>query len=235
VNAERCRSADHVTAVLATYNEASTICEILGRLERLGIRSIVVDDSSPDGTGAIAASFSNTTVVTRSRKLGIASAYIEGLRFALENSGAPYVVQMDAGLTHDPNDVPHLVDAMERGYDLVIGSRFASPGFPFFGYRTLISLQAAAMMRCLGVRVRDATSGFRCWRADFLRTLLLDVELGARGFAFQIELLYGASRRGRISEVPIRYLLTNSTFNRSMLMEAAAVFARLARRHRGNR
>jgi glycosyltransferase involved in cell wall biosynthesis len=211
--------------VIATYNEAESIGALLAGLR--DFHCIVVDDSSPDGTGAIVRTFAHATLLTRPAKLGIASAYVAGLRAALATE-AEWIVQMDAGGTHRPEDAEQLVQVAELfNADLVIGSRFLARGWR--GYRTAISLGAAWLMRRLGVPVHDATSGFRCWRADFLRGLDLDA-VRARGFAFQLELLYQAHRAGgSIVEMPIPYTLTTSTFNGGMVREALGVWMRLAR------
>jgi dolichol-phosphate mannosyltransferase len=133
---------------------------------------------------------------------------------------------MDAGMTHKPADVSRFLEQAEAtGSDLVIGSRFLSRSFR--GYRTMISYSAAFLMRRLGINVRDATSGFRCWRANRLATLDFS-QVQARGFAFQLELLYFAwSSGGKVSEMPIEYRLTNSSFNSKMLIEALKVYTRL--------
>jgi len=217
-----------ITAVIATYNEAATIGALLEGLREY--RCIVVDDSSPDGTGDIVQAFGHATLLTRPCKLGIASAYLAGLRAALATE-TEWIVQMDAGGTHRPEDALSLAAvAWGEDFDLVIGSRFVRR-FDWQGRRTAVSLGAAWLMRRLGVPVRDATSGFRCWRADFLRGLDLDA-VRARGFAFQLELLYQAHRAGaRILEMPIPYTLTNSTFNGEMVREALRVYGRLCRAH----
>jgi|LAHQ01.1.fsa_nt_gb dolichol-phosphate mannosyltransferase len=217
-----------ITAVIATYNEAETIGALLEGLREC--RCIVVDDSSPDGTGAIVRTFAHATLLTRPAKLGIASAVLLGLRTALATE-TEWVVQMDAGGTHRPEDAKKMASVTRLlGADLVIGSRFTSR-FDWHGRRTAISLGAAWLMRRLGLHVRDATSGFRCWRADFLRGLDLDA-VRARGFAFQLELLYQAHQAdGWIVEMPIPYTLTNSTFNGGMLREALITYGRLCRAH----
>lgn len=214
---------------IATYNEAQTIGVILDALGRHPV--VVVDDNSPDGTGAIAHRYANAQLVTRYHKHGIASAYITALRQAIA-TGSEFVVQMDAGLTHKPEDVQKLVATQSAtDADLVIGSRFCRMS-GIASYRTLISLGAAFLMRRIGVNVCDATSGFRLWRADLLDKVLAIGTPRAHGFAFQLELLYRASTLGaRIAECPIPYMLTNSSFNPAMVVEALRVYGGLVHDH----
>ncbi len=218
-------NSDDVTVVLATYNEAETIEQLLDQMK--DYRIVLVDDSSPDGTGEIARDYYNVEVVTRAGKLGIATAYLDGFRTAFARRST-YIVQMDAGLTHKPADVGRLVvQAQETNSDLVIGSRFLTKSVK--GPRTFISLGAAFLMRRLGINVRDASSGFRCWRTDTLAGMDF-VSVRARGFAFQLELLHRAWQAGgRITEMPIEYLLTNSSFNSGMLIEALRIYRGLWR------
>jgi len=222
-------SRDEAVVVLATYNEADTITAVLEGLRDFSV--IVVDDSSPDGTGEISRGYEHVEVLSRPSKLGIASAYLDGFRAALEKR-ASYIIQMDAGMTHKPTDVSRLLAQAEvTDSDLVIGSRFLSRGYK--GYRTLISCGAAFLMRRLGVNVRDATSGFRCWRAGRLEKLDFS-SVRARGFAFQLELLYQTwSGGGKITEAPIEYQLTNSSLNAKMLAEALGIYFRLWGRRLG--
>lgn len=216
--------------VIATYNEAATIQGILEALTDYHV--IVVDDSSPDGTGDLARAYAHVTVIDRPVKLGIASAYLDGLRAALDMR-ADYVVQMDAGGTHEPNRVISLVNTLlytPHAY-LAIGCRFGS-GYPL-SKRATISRVAAFLMRMLGVDVIDATSGFRAWRADLLREMDLG-DIKARGFAFQLEMLWQAHRwvskrqLANIVEVGIPYRLTNSSFRPWMIWEGLRTWARLA-------
>jgi dolichol-phosphate mannosyltransferase len=219
---------DDVMIVIATYKEARTIRQVLDGLREYAV--ILVDDNSPDGTGLIANEYMNVRVITRPQRAGVASAYVLGLREAVApGMPATYVVQMDAGMTHDPVDVPLLVSRAASTYaDLVIGSRFLQlPRVK--SYRTLLSLGAAGAMQLLGVQVYDATSGFRCWRASLLREVLSDWEPQAVGFAFQLEMLYRAWGlcHGRVVEEPVEYRLTNSSFRWEMVWEALRVYAGL--------
>jgi len=214
-----------VAVVIATYNEADTIGDILDGLT--GYDVIVVDDNSPDGTADIVTSYQNAKLILRANKRGIASAYLMGLQVAWAREPEDnYIVQMDAGGTHRPTDVKRLVSAaFHSNADLAIGSRFVRP-VRRQGRRTTLSLTAAWLMRRLGIDVRDATSGFRCWRRDMLTEVIGGIT--ARGFAFQLETLWAAHHAGaKIIEVPIDYKLTNSTFNGAMVREAMRVYLRL--------
>lgn len=179
---------------------------------------IVVDDNSPDGTGRIARKM-GVTVITRPAKMGIASAYYDGFLAALDYQPS-YIVQIDAGLTHNPRDIPRLLEKAREGYSLVIGSRKFG-----YGKRAMISRTAAMMMKLRGVNMPDVTSGFRCWRRSLLWAATRE-PFKAQGFAFQLETLYRA-RKAMMAAVPIEYKLTNSTFKASILVEALKVWATL--------
>lgn len=212
--------------VIATYNEAETIGQILANIV---YPVIVVDDSSPDGTASIARKL-GATVISRPKRDGIASAYCDGLMAALEME-PKYIIQMDAGLTHQPEDIKHLINMAMNGYDLVIGSRFMNPVKN--GYRSIISKIAASLMRRLGINVMDATNGFRCWEAKLLSWIIID-SFRAKGFAFQLEALYRAKNLGAdVAEVPIEYKLTNSSFRPWMIFEALKIYAGLWRQRNG--
>lgn len=201
--------------VIATYNEAATIRQII---EAVDWPVIVVDDSSPDNTGLIARS-AGAMVITRPAKSGIASAYFNGFRAALD-SRAEFIVQMDAGLTHNPVDVALLLATAQDGYDLVIGSRQFG-----WGYRAMISRSAAVLMRANGIKMPDVTSGFRCWRRSLLQRVA-SKPFKASGFAFQLEAIHRA-KGAKMAAIPIEYKLTNSTFRPQMLMEALKIWATL--------
>lgn len=213
----------NVVVVIATYNEADNIAELLFELSDYTV--VVVDDNSPDGTGKIAKRFANTYVISRPGKLGIASAYKEGFKYALTLK-PDYVVQMDAGFTHNPSDVKRLVDTCSLGFGLVIGSRFMH-NFDYKGYRTLLSKMASLLMNLIGLNVTDATSGFRCWRPDLLAIIVNKVWL-SHGFAFQLETLKAANstpKIGTICSIPIDYKLTNSSLTYKMVLEALWIYS----------
>lgn len=219
---------DDIIVVIATYNEAETIETILR--DWYPYRVIVVDDSSPDGTGELARQHGNAIVISRSRKMGIRSAYCLGLERAIRSLPRPqFIFQMDAGGTHHPLDGRVMVRyAIDHNLDLVIGSRFKGY-FKIRGWRTLVSLLAAWLMRLLGIEVYDATSGFRCWRFNTLVHLWQDWDtVRAKGFAFQLELLFRAHKCGfDIGEYIIPYVLTNSSFRWWMIWEGFVTICRL--------
>lgn len=206
----------NVLVVIATLNEADNIGKLLAALSNYQV--ILVDAESADGTADIARRYDHVTVYSRPNH-GIAVAYEFGLREALF-MGADRIVQMDAGGTHDPDDVARLLAWPDA--DLVIGSRFLCP-HSWYGYRTAISRTAAWLVRRRGVNVQDATSGFRVWRRDLVALALSD-PLRSRGFAFQLEMLLRAAALGAvIEEMPIEYRLTNSSFRWPMLAEALQI------------
>ena len=199
--------------VVPTYNEADTIEPIVGAILTelpAARRVLVVDDGSPDGTGRIAdrlaAERDDVDVLHRPGKRGLGPAYLDGFRAALRG-GARLVVQMDADFSHDPAELPRLLEA-SRHADLVIGSRYVSGGrITDWGPRRLaISRWGSRYARTvLGLGVHDMTSGFKCWRRATLEGVELD-SVGSRGYAFQVEMTYRARSAGfRVVEVPITF------------------------------
>ena len=200
--------------ILPTYNEASNlelmVRAVLPQLAQDGASStiLVVDDASPDGTGAIAdrlsAEIPEVRVLHRERKDGLGRAYLAGFAVALEG-GADLVLQMDCDFSHDPADVPRLMAAASAA-DVVLGSRYvAGGGVENWALRRRIQSRGgcAYARLILGVPVRDLTGGFKCWR----RTALEALDLGgvdAHGYGFQIEMTYRAIQaRLSVTEVPI--------------------------------
>jgi len=197
--------------VLPTYNEAENV-EPLVEAARVklppGAQVLIVDDSSPDGTGAIADRLAerhdNVQVLHRRRKEGLGPAYIAGFRTALER-GAGLVLEMDSDFSHDPAYLPRLLDAARRA-DVVLGSRYVDGGgvSDWGPLRRAISRGGSAYARLvLGVPVRDLTGGFKCFRREVLEAIDLDA-ISTRGYAFQVEMTYRALRQGfEVVEVPI--------------------------------
>ena len=217
--------------VLPTYNEAENIEPLVEAvLDKLppSARVLVVDDSSPDGTGRIAdrlaAEHDAVSVLHRPGKEGLGPAYVAGFRRALAE-GAGLVLEMDADFSHEPAYLPRLLDASERA-DLVIGSRYVPGGGvgDWVPLRRAISRGGSAYARLvLGVGVRDLTGGFKCFRREVLEAIDLDA-VRARGYAFQVELTYRAIQRGfDVVEVPIVFRdrrVGASKMSRSIVLEA---------------
>jgi dolichol-phosphate mannosyltransferase len=232
--------------VLPTYNEADNLAAIVPAIQRQlpGATVLVVDDSSPDGTGQLAdrlaAADGRIKVIHRARKEGLGKAYIEGFGRALE-SGASRVLQMDADWSHQPAYLPTLLAALEGGpgqprqdgADLVIGSRYAvGGGVRNWGLlRRLVSRGGSLFARTvLRLPVHDLTGGFKAWRAQTLAGLPWP-ELHSGGYVFQIETTFLAARRGgRVVEVPIVFEERRagaSKMSRSIIVEAFAVVLQL--------
>ena len=204
--------------ILPTYNEAENIeaitmaaGEVLGRAAPEGRRVLIVDDGSPDGTGEIAdrlaAEHDWVAVLHRPQKSGIGPAYLAGFRRALDE-GAAFVMEMDSDFSHDPADLARLLAAAHEGADLALGSRYVpGGGVTDWGLlRRFISEGGSTYARwVLGLRVRDLTGGFKCFRREVLEAIHFD-GVRSRGYAFQVELTYRAARAGfRIVEVPITF------------------------------
>jgi dolichol-phosphate mannosyltransferase len=200
---------------LPTYNERENLeamIHALGEgLDTTTDRVLVIDDGSPDGTGEIADRLAGelhwVSVLHRETKEGIGPAYIAGFRQALAD-GAELVLEMDCDFSHDPADVPRLIAAAEEA-DLVLGSRYvAGGGTANWGFARRIVSRGGCLYAqvLLGMRVRDLTGGFKCFRRAALEAIDLDA-LSAHGYAFQIEATYRIKRAGlRIREVPITFV-----------------------------
>ena len=219
---------------LPTYNERANLEPIARRLgdvlESVDAepRLLVIDDSSPDGTGELADRLSGElgflSVLHRTRKEGLGPAYIAGFRWALDH-GADRIVQMDADFSHDPADLPRLLGATE-GAGLALGSRYVEGGGTenWGKGRQAISRFGSFYARTiLGVSVHDLTGGFKCWRREALEFVPLD-RVRTKGYAFQIETTYLAIRAGiEVVEVPIVFAerrAGGSKMTRGIVLEA---------------
>jgi len=193
-----------------TYNERENLERMVRALGDLGVSVLVIDDSSPDGTGELAdrlaRELDHVEVLHRERKEGLGPAYLAGFRHALA-AGAELILEMDCDFSHDPADVPRLLAAAEEA-DLAVGSRYVEGGSVHnWGLlRRLVSAGGSLYARMLlGVGVRDLTAGFKCYRRAVLETIDLDA-ISSRGYAFQIETTYRALRAGfRVVEIPISF------------------------------
>lgn len=226
------RASMRATVCLPTYNERDNLepmLRALGEVLPEGGRVLVIDDSSPDGTGALADRLSeelpHVDVLHRPVKEGLGPAYLAGFRRALAE-GAELVLEMDCDFSHDPADVPRLIAASAEA-DLVLGSRYVpGGGVESWGLlRRMVSAGGCLYARLLlGVPVRDLTGGFKCFRRQVLEAIDLD-SVSSRGYAFQIELTYRAIRAGfRVVEIPILFAERSagrSKMTRSIVLEAA--------------
>ncbi len=217
--------------VLPTYNEADNVDPFVSAVrDKLpaSAQILIVDDNSPDGTGAkaerLAERYDNVSVLNRREKEGIGPAYVAGFRRALA-AGAGLVLEMDCDFSHDPAYLPRLLEASRRA-DLVLGSRYVAGGSvsDWGPLRRAISRGGSAYARrMLGVGVRDLTGGFKCFRREVLEAIDLD-SIRARGYAFQVEMTYRAIRQGfTVVEVPIVFRdrrVGTSKMDRSILAEA---------------
>jgi dolichol-phosphate mannosyltransferase len=213
---------------LPTYNERENLEPMLRALGAHGVDVLVIDDGSPDGTGALADELARelgyVDVLHRERKEGLGPAYLAGFRRALAG-GADLILEMDCDFSHDPVDVPRLIAAAEDA-DLVLGSRYV-PGGRIGNWgllRRFVSRGGSLYAQLLlGVGIRDLTGGFKCYRREVLERIDLDA-VHSKGYAFQIETTYRALRAGfRVVEVPITFVdreVGGSKMSRRIVLEA---------------
>ncbi len=213
---------------LPTYNERENLEAMLRALGDKGVRVLVIDDNSPDGTGDLADRLAEeldyVDVLHRASKEGLGPAYLAGFRRALAE-GAELVLEMDCDFSHDPNDVPRLIAAAADA-DVVLGSRYVTGGgVRNWGLlRRFISAGGSWYARVLlQASVRDLTGGFKCYRRVVLESIDLDA-IHSKGYAFQIETTYRALRAGyRVVEVPITFAdreAGGSKMSRAIVAEA---------------
>jgi dolichol-phosphate mannosyltransferase len=217
--------------VLPTYNEAGNLERFVKAVREVlpsSAQVLIVDDSSPDGTGEIAdrlaAEQPNVAVLHRPQKEGLGPAYIAGFRRALAE-GAGLVLEMDSDFSHDPSYLPAMLAATDHA-DLAIGSRYVNGGGveDCGPLRRVISRGGSSYARLvLGLDVRDLTAGFKCFRREVLEALNLDA-IESRGYAFQVEITYRTIQKGfKVVEVPIVFRdrqVGSSKIDRSVITEA---------------
>ena len=199
--------------IVPTFNERENVAVLVPRLLAIdGLKVLIVDDGSPDGTGAVAdslaaASGGRLTVMHRSGPRGLGRSYVDGMQAAVLTN-VRRVCQMDADLSHDPIDLVRLIVAGASA-DLVIGSRYVAGGTLQNWPRRRVWLSAVAnwyVRAVTGLRIRDCTSGFRCWRRELLARLPL-AAIASDGYAFQVEMAFEARRAGAtIVEAPITFV-----------------------------
>jgi dolichol-phosphate mannosyltransferase len=207
------KSKQKTIIVVPTYNEKGNIQAIYEKIFKAAgqCHLLIVDDNSPDGTGLLADRIAKKDkrvfVLHRQGKMGLGSAYVHGMEYALKK-GYENVIAMDADLSHDPSNLPKMLELAKK-YDLIIGSRYVQDGgmVNWTGRRFIIS--RAANLYCqwvLGLRQDDCSGGFKCYRADLLKKIGLQ-KVFAKGYSFQVEILYRAVRAGaKVIEIPIIFV-----------------------------
>jgi dolichol-phosphate mannosyltransferase len=235
-----------ICVVLPTYNEADNLPAMVAALLALplpNLQIVVVDDASPDGTGAIADRLARhhpecVHILHRTEKRGLGRAYLAGFQYALD-TGAQYIIQMDADFSHAPEDVLRLLAAADNA-DVVIGSRYVEGGEldqQWSWWRRFLSWWANAVWTqwFLGLSVRDATAGFKCWCRDTLEGIGLD-RIRSNGYVFQVEMCYVTEQLGyRSVEVPIHFedrRVGRSKMTMSVKLEGAWRVIEIRWRHR---
>ncbi|HEX2294627.1 MAG TPA: polyprenol monophosphomannose synthase [Actinomycetota bacterium] len=231
--------------IVPTYNERESIAEVAARLfDAAGdsVELLVVDDGSPDGTASVVKSLAaesahSIQLLERSHKQGLGTAYVTGFRWGLER-GYWAFVEMDADLSHDPADVPRLLDRLRAGADLAIGSRYVDGGGTenWGPLRRALSAGGNLYARAwLGYPVRDSTAGFRAYRAEVLEREDLS-SVRSEGYGFQIEMTRRVFRAGgTIAEVPITFterVAGKSKMSRRIVAEALLQVTRWGLRDR---
>jgi dolichol-phosphate mannosyltransferase len=235
-----------VTVVVPTYNEAANLpvlAEALFGLPLGGLRVLVADDNSPDGTGKVADLLAEQygagrlSVVHRAGKEGLGRAYVDGMQRAMAD-GAEFVIQMDSDLSHPPGCVPQMLGTLlSTGADIVIGSRYvagASLAQEWSWHRRALSHWANVYVRMLlRMQIRDVTAGFKIWRRSALETIDL-ASITSNGYSFQVEMNYRAIKRGlKIVEIPIHFsdrTAGESKMSLGVQLESALMPLRLRRR-----
>lgn len=235
----------NVLVVTPTYNERENLPLLAaGVLKHDGYRLLVVDDGSPDGTGAIADRLAagnpgRVEVLHRTGPRGLGRSYVDGLLHAIKEGQADFICQMDCDLSHDPEYLPSLVNAAVAGQDLVIGSRYMNGGVSVVNWpinRILLSAFGNRYIRLVtSLAASDCTSGYRCWRREALARLPIGAMV-SDGYAFLVEMLYEAKKKGlRIGEVPIIFIerrLGQSKLSSNVLIESLIMPWRLVFRSR---
>jgi len=224
--------------IIPTYNEKKNIPLLLQKVNSLNIDLdiLFIDDNSPDGTVDLIKELqklnSRIFLIERPQKLGLGSAYVRGFFWALER-GYAYILEMDADLSHNPEDIPRLINCCKDGADLAVGSRY-SAGVNVINWpmkRLLLSYGANKYTRIITrLPVTDATSGFKCFRSDVLKAINLN-KIKSSGYSFQIEMNFRTWKKGfKLTEVPIIFTERNeghSKMSKSIVYEAVLMVWKL--------
>jgi len=216
--------------IIPTFNEAENIEVIIDRVlqEDESLHVLVIDDNSPDGTGELVTvlqeKLSRLHVIRRSGKLGLGSAYLEGFMYALKN-GYDFIIEMDGDFSHNPDDLPVMLKEIQE-QDIVVGSRYVlGVSVVYWPFKRLILSYLASLYvrKITGMKIKDPTAGFICYRRKVLEDIDLD-KVMSDGYSFQIEIKYRAwLKRFRIKEIPIIFtdrMIGHSKMSRKIVYEA---------------
>ncbi len=221
-----------ILVIIPTYNEAENILNIIPEVlkftdENYEYNVLVVDDSSPDGTAKLVEDFpsNNVYILKREKKGGLGTAYVFGFKYAINNN-FDYVFEMDADFSHDPKYLPRFIEKIEEGFDLVVGSRYIN-GVSVINWpisRLILSYTANIYTRIVtGLKVRDTTAGFMCYRVPSLATIDLN-NIRSNGYSFQIEMKFRFTLKNfKITEIPIIFIdrrAGSSKMSRKVVYEA---------------
>jgi dolichol-phosphate mannosyltransferase len=200
-----------ILVIIPTYNERQNIAKLLDNIIALGVNGLeilVIDDGSPDGTADVVESYTaaqnGVSLMKRSKKAGLGTAYVAGFKYALERD-YNCIMEMDADFSHDPKEIPNFITAIEDS-DLVLGSRYVQ-GVNVINWplsRLILSIGASKYTRIItGMPIKDCTSGFKCFRRQVLESIDLDA-INSDGYSFQIEMNFKAWKKGfKVREIPI--------------------------------
>lgn len=201
-----------ITVVIPTYNESDNITNLMSQIFsiKLPISVLVVDDSSPDGTGAVAEKLVNKYtgklfVLHRHQKSGLGAAYISGFKWVLKHLNPDLIMTMDADFSHNPQKIPDLVQRISEGYDVVVGSRYVPGGGVNWKLHRRLKSRAANWLAniVLNLGVNDTTGAFRCYKRQVIQTLVQS-EIKSQGYSFfQETLFYCKKNKFKMAEVPI--------------------------------
>lgn len=204
-----------ILVIIPTYNEAENIVKVINEVMNHNSKNyeynvLVVDDNSPDGTASLVESLNNKNVflIKRAGKFGLGTAYVEGFKFAIQKK-YDFVFEMDADFSHDPKYLPEFIKEIEKGFDLVVGSRYIN-GISVVNWpisRLLLSYFANIYTRMItGLHVKDTTAGFVCYKVSSLSEINLE-KVKSNGYSFQIEMKFKLHKKNfRISEIPILFI-----------------------------
>ena len=226
-----------ILAISPTYNEKKNIAELVSRITLIPVEMdlLIIDDNSPDGTADIVKSYmaknTHIFILEREKKLGLGTAYCEGFKWALDK-GYDLIVQIDADLSHNPDDIPRMVE-MSKSADLVIGSRYID-GVNVVNWpmrRLLLSYGANLYARIfIHFPIKDSTGGFKCFKRDVLESIDLS-KIYSEGYSFQIEMNYLTWIKGfKVLEIPIVFTdrtVGESKMNRAIVIEAILMVPKL--------